>query len=102
MKSFSLPTRKQSSLLSPQSPKNQKPTFVDLRFLRAPGVGIEPTTNRLTGDRSTAELPRNFLSNGGPKETRTPYLLIANEALYQMSYGPRHISSFSNKDALLS
>ena len=24
----------------------------------------------------------------GPKETRTPYLLIANEALYQMSYGP--------------
>ena len=28
----------------------------------APGVGIEPTTNRLTGDRSTAELPRNFFS----------------------------------------
>ncbi len=27
----------------------------------APGVGIEPTTNRLTGDRSTAELPRNFV-----------------------------------------
>ena len=25
----------------------------------APWVGIEPTTNRLTGDRSTAELPRN-------------------------------------------
>ena len=30
----------------------------------APWVGIEPTTNRLTGDRSTAELPRNnILSN---------------------------------------
>ncbi len=26
----------------------------------APWVGIEPTTNRLTGDRSTAELPRNI------------------------------------------
>ena len=25
----------------------------------APEVGIEPTTNRLTADRSTAELPRN-------------------------------------------
>jgi iron-sulfur cluster assembly accessory protein len=25
---------------------------------------------------------------GGPKETRTPDLLIANEALYQLSYGP--------------
>ena len=57
----------------------------------APGVGIEPTTNRLTGDRSTAELPRNlfFKRTSGPKETRTPYLLIANEALYQMSYGPK-------------
>jgi len=28
-------------------------------FVLAPRVGIEPTTNRLTGDRSTAELPRN-------------------------------------------
>ena len=28
----------------------------------APGVGIEPTTNRLTGDRSTAELPRNLFN----------------------------------------
>ena len=61
-KSFSLPTRKRSSSLSPRSQKNQKPIFVDLRFLRAPGVGIEPTTNRLTGDRSTAELPRNIYS----------------------------------------
>ncbi len=25
----------------------------------APGVGLEPTTNRLTADRSTTELPRN-------------------------------------------
>ena len=32
----------------------------------APGVGIEPTTNRLTGDRSTAELPRNLFINKLP------------------------------------
>gem|GEM_PF-4953200 len=37
----------------------------------APGVGIEPTTNRLTGDRSTAELPRNvyFINRGSLAET---------------------------------
>jgi hypothetical protein len=29
-------------------------------FLAAPRVGFEPTTNRLTVDRSTAELPRNI------------------------------------------
>ena len=31
-------------------------------LIRAPRVGIEPTTNRLTGDRSTTELPRNILT----------------------------------------
>ena len=29
----------------------------------ARGVGLEPTTNRLTADRSTAELPPNMLLN---------------------------------------
>ena len=29
-----------------------------------------------------------FVASGGPKRARTAYLLIANEALYQMSYGP--------------
>ena len=28
------------------------------------------------------------ISNGGPAEIRTPDLLVANEALYQLSYGP--------------
>ncbi len=28
-------------------------------MLSAPRVGFEPTTNRLTVDRSTTELPRN-------------------------------------------
>ncbi|KKQ88136.1 MAG: hypothetical protein UT12_C0027G0001 [Candidatus Curtissbacteria bacterium GW2011_GWC2_38_9] len=36
MKSFSLPTQKQSSLLFPRSTKNQKPPFRWLRFLLAP------------------------------------------------------------------
>ena len=36
----------------------------DLSFLLAPGAGIEPATNRLTGDCSTAELSRNeFFKN---------------------------------------
>lgn len=58
-------------------------------IIYAPGVGIEPTTNRLTGDRSTAELPRNLQKIlCGPEEIRTPDLLFAKEALYQLSYGP--------------
>lgn len=39
------------------------PPFLNLQFTpifqMAPGVGFEPTTNRLTADDSTAELPRN-------------------------------------------
>ena len=31
-------------------------------------------------------VPKN--ESGGAEGNRTPYLLIANEALYQMSYGP--------------
>ena len=39
------------------------------------------------------ELSRSFkfcadVSFGGPERTRTAYLLIANEAFYQMNYGP--------------
>ena len=30
----------------------------------APAVGFEPTTNRLTADRSTTELRRNFRDQG--------------------------------------
>src|SRR3989338_3743142 len=34
------------------------------------------------------ELYQAKVSQGGPQETRTPYPLIANEVLYQMSWGP--------------
>lgn len=47
----------------------------------APGAGFEPATNRLTGDRSTAELSRNmFLINSlwnlleQNKSTTSPFL----------------------------
>jgi hypothetical protein len=30
----------------------------------------------------------DFPENGGAEGSRTPDLLIANEALYQLSYGP--------------
>ena len=34
---------------------------------------------------------RNFLNAYGPERTRTAYLLIANEAFYQMNYGPTFV-----------
>ena len=37
--------------------------YLKVNKMSAPWVGIEPTTNRLTGDRSTAELPRNLYKN---------------------------------------
>lgn len=46
-------------IVSPLSIPILKITLYDKVILLAPWVGIEPTTNRLTGDRSTAELPRN-------------------------------------------
>ena len=35
-----------------------------------------------------AELPGQLLMNGGAEEDRTPDLVIANDALSQLSYGP--------------
>ena len=54
--------------------------------------GLEPPTSRLSGVRS------NRLSyepvNGGDKESRTPDLLLARQALYQLSYIPTFILRF--------
>lgn len=45
-------------------------------FCLAPGVGIEPTTNWLTANCSTAELPRNNKENLNKKiELKNPVLL---------------------------
>ena len=35
-----------------------------------------------------AELPGQLLMSGGAEEDRTPDLVIANDALSQLSYGP--------------
>ena len=39
--------------------KRKNRLFFTCFFNHAPGAGIEPATNRLTGDCSTAELSRN-------------------------------------------
>ena len=36
-----------------------------------------------------------FIKSSGPEESRTPYLVNANDALYQMSYGPYFCKLFS-------
>ena len=53
----------------------------------APGVGIEPTTNRLTGDRSTAELPRNFI----PKDSSAEPLVTSIFLLKNLATPTRHL-----------
>ena len=40
----------------------------------APRVGFEPTTDRLTVDCSTTELPRNISHRGRPKRQRERFL----------------------------
>ena len=45
--------------------EKQKNLPVREGFLVAPTVGIEPTTNRLTADCSTAELSRNNILEAG-------------------------------------
>ncbi len=58
-KSFDPYTKAKQFAFSEELKKSKATISGDLRFLRAPRVGIEPTTNRLTVDCSTAELPRN-------------------------------------------
>ena len=43
---------------------------------------------RLSKTKSPNACASGFLVLCGPERTRTPYLLSANEALYQVSYGP--------------
>ena len=61
----------------------------------APGVGIEPTTNRLTGDRSTAELPRNLLKQSGPYRSLGHYM---TSIAFNGSKNFTIIKSFSRPD----
>ena len=40
--------------------------IIDVDSNESPRVGFEPTTNRLTADRSTAELPRKVVGDSVP------------------------------------
>ena len=55
--------------------KEKTPLLQGVSFLlMAPGVGFEPTTDRLTADCSTTELPGIVLSPYGPKYNITGIL----------------------------
>jgi hypothetical protein len=57
-------------------------------YFLAPGVGLEPTTNRLTVDRSTTELPRNVVFTNElytHKKGRARFSILPNLAPYPRS-----------------
>ena len=60
------------------------------RHFRSPPLVVSSTDE--TSLRSPQTLKNQsslvFIKFGGPKRSRTAHLLIANEALYRMSYGP--------------
>jgi hypothetical protein len=52
--------------------------------------GLPKDYRRITEGVPEEECPANLEDgDGGAEGDRTPYLLVANEALYQMSYDPR-------------
>ena len=66
--------------------------FVDYMSLMTPGhLHIYCHTTSICSLEKTPSLLRGLIPKnklGGPKETRTPDLLIANEAHYQLCYRP--------------
>src|SRR5688500_18933132 len=66
----------------------------------APGVGLEPTTNRLTADRSTTELPRNLVC-GGAQNTRGDFFGKDNFLLSTGKNRPDEVNAFVNPQAQL-
>lgn len=78
-------------LRSSQNAKHSRPRL-GLRFFASLRNGLRGL--RLSSplgslpERKKTEAFASVLASGGPERTRTPYLLSANEALYQVSYGP--------------
>ena len=65
----------------------------------APRAGVEPATSPLGGVRSIQLSYRgieNLCNVGGAEEDRTPDLVIANDALSQLSYGPIELCDCRN------
>ena len=65
-------------------------TCTGSRVTLVPVVGIELTTYRLQGGCSTTELNRQ--NYGGGDKDRTCYILLAKQALSQMSYTPNYMA----------
>ena len=55
-------------------------------------AGIEPAAYRLSSECSTTELRKHEI--GGGDRNRTCYILVANQALCQMSYTPEMVAGF--------
>ena len=51
-------------------------------------TGLEPVTPRLSSACSNQLSYRPINQSGGAEETRTPDILLAKQALYQLSYSP--------------
>ena len=51
-------------------------------------TGLEPVTPRLSSACSN-QLSYKPYKNGGAEEIRTPDILLAKQALYQLSYSPK-------------
>ena len=57
-------------------------------------TGLEPVTPRLSSACSN-QLSYKPYKNGGAEEIRTPDILLAKQALYQLSYSPKDLEPFT-------
>ena len=78
-----------NSSLLPTEPNEKHP--VKDAFHLAPWVGIEPTTNSLTGNCSTAELPRNISSLCTHSDKVSIFPSLGNWQTFFAAYLPRNV-----------
>ena len=73
---------------------NDKPRQKSLQFRMVGLTGLEPVTPRLSSACSN-QLSYKPYKNGGAEEIRTPDILLAKQALYQLSYSPKDLEPFT-------